>query len=377
MNLDIYTLRPINEYSKEHIIHNFLGGIKEYGDLIDKETNDILGSTIDYKLSNALNPFRVLLDARSNRGNQEPQPIRKLQCIDGNQYDLLSGGKPQISRPFVEMIDEDGTIRIKGVARSFPEMKNLLKRVSREKGFSLEDVINSSTVHKDNIPSITIPMELGGPDFDRAIAKIACNFLAANNKEQFLNKKFDEIRDYVYKGNNSEAKRYVYYIPYHVSISTKSRLGDLDHLVLVRSDPDSDNVVALVCLYGNLNYLVLLGENSKLTTPLSYRVDQFGKSDRINHEHDLDIGIPNSKKVISANNKRILQCMKKQVSYIVGKGIKKQEDEWTNVMLHECISEVFGEPNGSPITKEQISRISIIISERYVEWLVRRGCLSE
>src|SRR5687767_1904233 len=104
VSVDIYTLRPVNQASEEHIILNSLGG-KLTAPLIDKLTNDLFGQTIDAALAADLNLLRVLLGAKSGDG-RDPARHRGMVTESGEAYDLAAGGKPEII-PRVE-VGEDG-----------------------------------------------------------------------------------------------------------------------------------------------------------------------------------------------------------------------------------------------------------------------------
>ena len=91
--IDIYTKQPILRDSKEHVLPNFLGGRVQRNGLIDKQTNDMFGSSIDAKFDQATVAIRNLIDARSDREPERPVPtIRNVVGADGRTYHIKAGG---------------------------------------------------------------------------------------------------------------------------------------------------------------------------------------------------------------------------------------------------------------------------------------------
>ena len=330
MARDIYTGRPIRTDSKEHIIPNFLGGKLQPAGLIDKETNDRLGSGIDAALDRALQSVRVLIDARSQRKPGNPAPTMKaVKGVDGARYVVEAGGTTSV-RPHLSFREEEGQLLITG---SVPDRKTLrrcarrpVEEFARKHGKDPEALMDAVLkMAKDNpkppVP-LSFPAELWTTDPYRATAKIACNLLAYHDKDLFLQDHFDPIRRFVFDGEQPPVP------PVQAADvdPLDQGMGELDHLVVVEVRPTGE-VVALVTYFGALSFVVSIGTVPGLEGfKRSYRVDQLGRADRLDDNYDLSLPVPDFMEAASRSYEEFHQLVQVQLHRLLPLVFKKQRD---------------------------------------------------
>ena len=194
--IDIYTKEIIKHCSDEHILLNALGGRWTSQQLVDRDTNSEFGRTIDTSLSESMHLFRILIDAPAGDGTPVPL-LKSIQGKDGETYNLLPGGKPQLGKSRIYFYkSQDGTTLVEGRARSLSELKKLLKRKLEQLSTNPSEIIQKAQPMSTPTPELSGKFKLGIEAY-RCIAKMSCNLFAIHNKEIFLEKGFDDIRDFV------------------------------------------------------------------------------------------------------------------------------------------------------------------------------------
>ncbi len=182
--LDIYTKQPITTRSQEHILLNALGGKVASRDLLDKTTNDVLGRTIDVALTEALHLPRTLLGALSADG-QPPPPVRGMRTSDGESYNLLPDGFPELSKPSMRISEIEDMVTLEISARSMKEAKKLAARTLEKHGQSMQTLEKAVFQTPETlVPTVRRQVSFG-PACWRAIAKHACNLLAFRARDLF------------------------------------------------------------------------------------------------------------------------------------------------------------------------------------------------
>ncbi len=289
--LDIYTKQPIVTPSDEHILLNAFGGRWVSRDLIDKTTNDGFGHGIDAGIANAFMFVRVLADVKS--GDGQPAPLlRGARSADGSAYNLRGGAIPEMAKPEVTVTESaDGHTTLNYTVRSTKELRHLTSRIAKTAGLTWEQIEATAVSHESIAPPVSVP-ESFGPNTWRCIAKMACNLMAAADRDLFLDEAFDDVRSYVLNGGNPWDFVAINTQPVDVT-SGPGAVGPLDHLLVVRSDVVTGLVLGFIALYGHFQVCVRLGAlKTPKTLAASYRVDQVGCVDRTNGLADLDLTIP-------------------------------------------------------------------------------------
>ena len=373
---DIYTKNPIVRRSSEHVLLNAIGGRLESDDLIDKATNDVLGHDIDAPLTNAILPIRVMLGALSGDGDAPPA-YKQAVTDDGDKYNLLSSGKPELGKPDIKIEHgADGKLKISGRARSKSELRQLTRRTLEKHGvpFAALDAVAEKV--EEHVPWLHVGIEIT-PEALRCIAKMACNLLAYADRDFFLSTPFDPVRSFVKNGGNTE--QFVAYNTLPVDIGENGRaLGGLDHLVLVKVNHKSGAAEALVVVYRHLQFLVRLASgNLGRSVKTSYRVDQLDRRQRHDDYQDASLKIPKFEKVATANwaiKRDVIHGAMNRILRVVA---VRQESLLIKEMVEATWEKVNGPKSGRVITEAMIERFSEAFAQAYVERLQRIGRLDD
>lgn len=276
---DIYTLREITRDSGEHIIPNFLGGRWEAKGLLDRTTNSEFGSGIEAALEQAFRPLRLVLDGRKGDRRTKPGRPINVEGVDGNTYQLLPGGKLAVC-PSFQIYETDNGFTIGGRFRDRKQIREAIKNYAKKCGQNPDtlalQLFESAVTIDEDAPAFKLDISLNDQCW-RAIAKMACNLFASHHRELFLSQEFNEIREFVWAGTG-HVQNFVDVS--EIDISGTTGLGVFDHLITIQMD-DAGHVRGGVVLYGYFAFVVRLGQTGSTTeTKHSYRVDQFGRSDR-------------------------------------------------------------------------------------------------
>ncbi|MDD6967068.1 MAG: HNH endonuclease [Firmicutes bacterium] len=108
----VYCGRPITTPSKEHIIHNALGGLYESTGICCPDCNELVGKLIDVPFTKTFNPIISQIDnfAKTNKGKSSP-PCTGKAIHNGVIYDVgIKDGKvtscPELSRKLKQNVKE-------------------------------------------------------------------------------------------------------------------------------------------------------------------------------------------------------------------------------------------------------------------------------
>jgi hypothetical protein len=142
-NLDVFTGRAIAVDSEEHVLPSFLGGRLRVRGLIDKATNDVFGSSVDAALAEALQVFRVSMDARSHRGDRPPPPMKGVEGSDGAKYGVDPGGAVRVT-PRMTAEYRAGRLHIRGTFPDIETAENLLRKFAKRKRLDVDRVVEQA-----------------------------------------------------------------------------------------------------------------------------------------------------------------------------------------------------------------------------------------
>lgn len=372
MAIDIYKKTPIVTQSNEHILLNALGGKLTSPAILDKTTNDEFGSSIDAALANVLLLFRGFLDARSGEGRQAP-PIRGMTTSDGQKYNVLPGGKPELAHPKIEFKKTETGIIVSGRVRNEAELQRIAGRKFAQLGIQEKAIKAGSQSSEEYVPMLKTTITFS-PEAWRAMAKMACNLFAHQRASMFIESGFDAIREFILRGVGDSWD--------FVAVNTRpvdlsgTALGQLDHLIAVVGDSYSGTVRGFVALYEHLQFVVNLGTAS-FDTPFmtTYRLNQLTQSDRFDAEQDQTIEMPEFCRYDEEHYAALLQAMGTGVNKIMLIAMERMCASALNEMIERSRRDGFGEPDGKPITQEQIDRFSRSLAERVVRLLIHEGLL--
>jgi hypothetical protein len=326
--IDIYTLRAIDQPSVEHILPRSLGGRLKAIGLIDKTTNDRFGSGIDAAIDRAFHSIRVILGAPSADGHL-PRPLKGITAADGERFDVAPGGKVT-PRTKVKVTPMDGDkIHLEATVPDVGSVRQMLRKHARRTERNLDEIVaalmEDATDRFEAMPELTFELPLDEPDLPRACAKVACNLFAHRDARLFLTSAFDPIRSYVHTGVTRMEPSVQ---PVLVDV-TSAGLGPLDHLVRIDSTATGE-ATGMVVYFGLIAFVVRLGFLPPEVSPQvrSYRVDQLGSQDRVDHPDDLFIPIPSFVDANSEPAESFDTGMQAHVEKLVTTVMRIQRDRW-------------------------------------------------
>lgn len=366
-NICIYCKTPFSESSDEHVIPNFLGGRKKSANIVCGECNPKFGRTIEAEMSKQLNTLRVILGLLSNRGKEAPS-IKGIKLKNGRMVNLVHGGKPVFPIPVIKKEERpNGIVHIKAVAGSEKQFKQIIKGHKRKGEIKGVKKVKGEEYLKEHLP---LNLSLGGPDFFRATAKIAFNFLATLvSHEEILSSQFDLIRDYIKEGKISKEDPVWYDFNYPFSLGTS--LGPIDHSVAVACAPESHKIIGWVRFYHAFCFRIEMSniwQGQRIG--MFYRVNPIEREDSEGKwwPEDPDIF---KKPFIRQPVLKMFTKMEEAATHVLNIGQEKAYGDIIHKITKECLQEVFGQPDGSIITEEDIVKLAQCVAERYVKFAFR------
>ena len=237
--------------SREHIIHNAIGGRKKIAGFLCRDCNTGTGQEWDSELARQLNPISNLLGIKRERGNP---PDMLVDTLDGRQLRHGSGGR--LTRHRVEIREEeiDGEIHVNISAPSKKELrKHLRGLVRRYPQLEGVDLMSHAVASREYEPSpMGINLTFGGLVAGRSVVK-SCAALA-----HIAGVRLDDLeqaREYL-RGKGSPC--FGYYNERDVVVDRPPRT--FFHCVHVHGNERTGKVVGYVEYYGYMRIVLLLSE---------------------------------------------------------------------------------------------------------------------
>ena len=363
--LDIYTRKPIVTPSDEHIILNALGGRRTHP-LIDKVTNDVFGSTIDAALASTVNVIRVLLDAKSGDGDSPPA-VRRAKSSVGESYNLLPGGKPEAASARLKLEElPGGGMQLSGHARSMAELRRLARRTMEQHGVPLHALEAGSRTVESKAPRLQVDCSFHADSW-RALAKMACNLLALERRELFLDEAFDDVRRFVLAGGDPWQFVAFNTTPIDIGASPSSSMGELDHLLVVRGEHATGEIRALVVLFAHLQFVVRLGvARFDESFMMAHRVDQLGRRERHNDDAEAGISVPPFVPLRQIGQAAWFDTSEVAMNKILPVAMAAVDRRTLRELVSKSMSETIGSVQGRAITQADISAFADAVAERYL-----------
>ncbi len=264
-DVDILRCSRIVKRTREHIIPEGLGGRLTSTTLLDAETNNELGSTIERRLLESLRFIRVLLGLTSRRG-------KELTLEPSNSEEIIVGshGKPKLRRPNV---DRSKGLRIE--ARSPREALSIFYQMKRgDDSLTLESA--ELLLLRDYVDPVEFDLEIDSL-CRRAVAMIAFEFLALHlPREVVSDRPFDHLREWIVDGIDNYSQGPAHKHPsdleccvFHGNAEVWQDLPGLDgapfqHRVFVWSGANANGAFALMELFGHFRFVCRLSREASL-----------------------------------------------------------------------------------------------------------------
>jgi hypothetical protein len=208
-----YCSEEINELnkSKEHIIHNFLGGNISSYNLLCKACNNKIGSTIDAIFYNQFKPFTDLVVSKNSNNKT------KVELYNAKGKKIVVGEK---LIPFYKLNVVDGDKERQVFFKTEKEFDKHIEKIKSKNNPDNEiakkyiEPVSKEPVFFQNSMSKGIGnIGFGGPEYHKAILKIALNYYLSKN---FPISHVSEAID-VFKGLSGNTRLSFFYYSRHYS----------------------------------------------------------------------------------------------------------------------------------------------------------------
>lgn len=359
----IYSRRTFVSASGEHILQNSFGARWRSTRIVCDDVQQEFGRTIDAEIDQHFRVLRSLLNVES--GRKDPAPtIKGLKTQDGLQtVDIEPGGRPRLNRPNVIVKPlPDGRHEIHfqlGTKDHLGWAIHELKKQFPDVSVDAKELVKTASRAKSYVDSpVCLQFSFGGQDYARAIAKSCFNLLAVS-KHSVLDPAFDKVREFVLRGTGSSEEFLRW--PIEENTARIPSLGKLDHFLGFVSR--GSTVEGLVKLFGCVYQAV------RLTTtyegpPLrcAYLVDPLREAlvPEV-RQPDFQEGIvPFFAEFPEYPEAKARMVLKAGVTHLMDEFYSRSRADTVDAVLKE----VLGRPDGQPITREQINKISHLLARR-------------
>jgi hypothetical protein len=271
-----------NNRSKEHIIHDFLGGNITSTDLLCVTCNSKLGETIDSEFHAQLKPFVNLIVAK----NKKKKFRERLIDIDGKEYFVKQNMVP-LSRIYIKDVN--------GNAEKILHLQDEdeLAKQMKKKGLETLGKYKVSEIYLEQPPKETLyftnslsnqngQVGFGGPYYHKAILKIAINYyLSFGYDRQYIE---DAIK--VLKGESADTRLSIFYYPRQYKIH-ELKEGEVSNLLFLVGDPEQRMLYCYIELLSSECLIVKL--NTEYGGPALKKQNAFDVVTQINLEKQIKI----------------------------------------------------------------------------------------
>ena len=258
-NICIYSGRPFDESTREHILQASFGARWDSKTLICQEMQDLFAGDIDNAVADGIFQLRSLFGTKNGRG-KVPLPIKDVSTASGMKYDLQPGMQPAFAKATYKIeTQSDGNVGVQFIMSHEKQLPELLARFKREN----PDLKFNDPKVGDGIPSQTYldePLKLqfvfGGRNFFRGILKSAFNLLGANRPEITLDPGFDAVKRLIV-GGSGDTDDFIRWVPTHEKLPIE-HIGGIDHTLAIWCQ--GGTVFGLLEIFGDVPFLLKLGE---------------------------------------------------------------------------------------------------------------------
>ncbi len=371
MNECYICLSELNETNKsqEHIIINAIGGRLKSKDLICKNCNNKYGDSIDSQLAKELHYFSSHFIIKRDRG--EVPIVKKLKNSKNEEFDIIDGRTPRMSKPEIDVKEKDGEVNISIRARNEKELLKILNglkkkfpQIDLEK--AKEKFIRDSYYLKD---PLSIPIQIGDDASFKSICKTSLNFY-------FL--KTNLKRDYVLPSINflkSESKEnpVEHFYPEKRIIPQKE--GEILHSILLKGDRANKLLYCFVEFFSTFSFLIRFSNKfNDESFEHSYCYDVL-KNEEVEKSMELNL----TRDEFEEREQKIkIERIHEKINRSIGIGLKKHAEFTQDEVLKRSIKKALKDvPEGAIITEEILKNLTNIIAEDMVEFLVHNKLIKE
>ncbi len=344
-------LTSANE-SDEHIIINACGGRLKSKELLCKTCNSSFGETCDKALADQTNDFSNLLMIKRHRG--EPNSIVGKIESTGEDYYLLYGGKPVMTKPIITEEVDGKKIELSIVARNEKEMRQILEGLKRKKypELDIEKSLKTAKLKNEYIDGpIHFECTIGGNEVFKSITKSAVNyFIYKGGDRQFISHLFSYL--------DGTTEMNVVWMHYPDEIIYTPSDNEVSHIIRLIGNPTEQILYAYIELFNAYNYIIKLNENytgKSINETYAFdliEIKEITRSIPLNYSRGqlLDYFINKDSKPFAKVQRRLER--------VLSIAMKRQTSYFNQELISKAVNNSLGKyPEGTIITKEIIDEL--------------------
>lgn len=348
------SLLDTDNSSKEHIILNSIGGRLKSRKLLCKSCNSKLGHIADNELSKQLQFLSSYFQVKREKGRN--QIIKGGITESGEEYHLVDGSKPILSKPKIEKKTENGETKYQLVGRNEKELIGILKGISKNHPeFNLEEARKKFEWKEEYLNEyLSHNMTIGGKLSNRSIAKSAVNYYIHTQKE------CEQVRHlFGYLVGEEELQVVQHYYPKKPAY--RKQINEVLHLIHLYGNRQKKLLYCFIEFFSTYSFFVLLSNNysgnsisevycydviksEEIEKKVHLKLEKF-RTPEIRKMNVDDFGIITKKlnRVLVIGNK--IQT-EREIGNITRKAIDKVFDKYksepvlTQIMIDEVVNEI-------------------------------------
>lgn len=248
-------------FSKEHIIPNAIGGRLTSSNILCKICNNNFGKDIDNILTKQFKVLSNLLDIKRERGKNQDIKVYNDQNIEF-KFPADISKSPKLSKPCHKYDEKTKKLDIywdgenqKGYVYS------ILENYKYDEKIILEKLSNSLKKYDGELRT---HFEIGNKNFQLAILKIILNyFIYCTGKIDIVKEKIEEL-------NNKKIKDDEFYYVHGLNIF---KLDKIKHKLSIKRDNKSKTLYGYIELFSIYRYLIVLNKNCEEEYNFNYSYD--------------------------------------------------------------------------------------------------------
>jgi hypothetical protein len=329
--------------STEHIILNAIGGRLKSNNILCKDCNSKLGSSMDANLAKQLEFFANQLNIKRERGSV--QSIEMKRKSTGEVYIVSPNGNLKLQKPLIEINPTCNNLNIRIKANNASELKKTFDGLKRK--YPKLNKIKINNLVREVEEKVNEPLH-GTISFDAgeiypAILKMAINFYVDKNEN------VDSIVSAIDDLKQNELSRVE--MSFFDSSLVKTYSEEVFHCIFVNGSNKDKKLYAFIELYSTLQFIVKLSDNYSGIDCQNLYIFDVLKGLEVNRMLNF---MPDFDSVFSHDfrmSKHSYELLEKKLNRILQIGAKRRLDNKISEITKESFKAAFGEPDGRKITK--------------------------
>ena len=354
-----------NNWSREHILLNSIGGHLSSRNLLCKVCNSKLGQDADAELAKQLAPLATYLQIRREDG-EENKIIKGVKSKDGTIYNIVDGRKPVLAKPIYKRQKTEEKIEYSYTARNESEAIDFLKGLKRQyPELDIEEAKKNFQYKTEYINEyLSHNLTIGGQLALKSIVKTAVNYyiLVTKNRDHV-----DHLFEYL-KGNSLLEIAKLYH--------SKEPIYQIDdeevvHLIHLCANGTDNLLYCYIEFFSSFSFLILLSDHYAGENFISTYCYDILKNEEVNKDITLNLKREdfNFEEKLKPNDFKIIT---EKLDRVMGIAQKKQTDSHIEEMIRETVLQAFSKyPNAKIFTEEILNNISSELALKYTKFICR------